>query len=122
MTNPVFMEVRFWALILMSLVLPACLYAMLHTRRAISQRTVLLLGLTLVGIAAADTGLLRSLQTEALRTASVLDDFFASEMAIGFYVVPALFGGIGIDLVSSVLRNHLRAVEQQHRRERRRHG
>ena len=115
MTASVFAELRFWVLVLVSFVLPACLYALLHRRRAISQRTALLLGLTLVAIAAADTGLLHSLQMD---TSSSRDDFFTSEMAIGLYLVPALFGGVGIDLISSVLRNHLQAAEHRHRSER----
>lgn len=118
MSGSVFVELRFWALMLMSFGVPTALYFTLHRRRAISPRTVLLLGLTLVGVAAADTSLLRSLQIEAAKTASTLDDFFASEMAIGLYLVPALFGGVGIDLISSVLRAHLQAAEHRYRSER----
>lgn len=119
MSGSVFVELHFWVLMLMSIGVPAALYATLHRRRAISPRTVLLLGLTLVGVAAADTSLLRGLQVEAARTPSSIDDFFASEMAIGFYLVPALFGGVGIDLISSVLRAHLQAAEHRYRSERR---
>lgn len=119
MSGSVFVELHFWVLILISFGVPAGLYATLRRRRAISPRTVLLLGLTLVGIAATDTSLLRGLQIDAARTASRLDDFFTSEMAIGLYLVPALFGGVGIDLISSVLRGHLQAAEHRYRSERR---
>jgi hypothetical protein len=50
---------------------------------------------------------------------SMLDDFLSSETALGLYVVPAFIGGIGTDLVSGVLRNHLRVVEDRHLRIRR---
>ncbi|MDM0005767.1 hypothetical protein QTI51_21090 [Variovorax sp. J22G73] len=115
MTETGLVELRFWALIALSLAVPVGLYALLRKRRAISTRTTLLLGVTLVTVAAVDTGLLHSLASGAAQTVTKLDDVFASEMAIGLYLVPALFGGVGIDLISTVLRNHLQAAEHRHR-------
>jgi EamA domain-containing membrane protein RarD len=115
MTETGLVELRFWALIALSLAVPVGLYALLRRRRAISTRTTLLLGVTLVTVAAVDTGLLHSLASGAAQTVTKLDDVFASEMAIGLYLVPALFGGVGIDLISTVLRNHLQAAEHRHR-------
>jgi EamA domain-containing membrane protein RarD len=115
MTETGLVELRFWALIALSLAVPVGLYALLRKRRAISTRTTLLLGVTLVTVAAVDTGLLHSLASGAAQTVTKLDDVFASEMAIGLYLVPALFGGVGIDLISTVLRNHLQVAEHRHR-------
>lgn len=115
MTETGLVELRFWALIALSMAVPVGLYALLRKRRAISTRTTLLLGVTLVTVAAVDTGLLHSLASGAAQTVTKLDDVFASEMAIGLYLVPALFGGVGIDLISTVLRNHLQAAEHRHR-------
>lgn len=115
MTETALVELRFWALIVLSLAVPVGLYALLRKRRAISPGTTLLLGVTLVTVAAVDTGLLHSLASGAASTVTRLDDVFASEMAIGLYLVPALFGGVGIDLISTVLRNHLQAAEHRYR-------
>jgi hypothetical protein len=115
MTETGWVELRFWVLILLSLAVPTGLYALLYKRRAISSGTTLLLGVTLVTVAAVDIGLLHSLASGAGSTATKLDDVFASEMAIGLYLVPALFGGVGIDLISTVLRNHLQAAEHRYR-------
>jgi EamA domain-containing membrane protein RarD len=115
MTETGLVELRFWALIALSLAVPVGLYALLRKRRAISTRTTLLLGVTLVTVATVDTGLLHSLASGAAQTVTKLDDVFASEMAIGLYLVPAMFGGVGIDLISTVLRNHLQAAEHRHR-------
>jgi hypothetical protein len=112
--DSVFVQLSFWALILFSMVLPICMFLMLHKRRAISPATVLLLGLTLVCISGADVGLLHSIQNEVQLTPSSLDDMFASEMAIGLYLVPALFGGIGINLITNVLQDHLHAAESRY--------
>ena len=115
MTETGFVELRFWSLIVLSLAVPTGLYMLLRKHRAISPGTTLLLGVTLVAVAAIDTGLLHSLASGAASTVTRLDDLFASEMAIGLYLVPALFGGVGIDLISTVLRNHLQAAEHRHR-------
>lgn len=115
MTETGLVELRFWALIVLSLAVPTGLYLLLRKHRAISPGTTLLLGATLVAVAAVDTGLLHSLASGAASSLTHLDDLFASEMAIGLYLVPALFGGVGIDLISTVLRNHLQAAEQRYR-------
>lgn len=115
MTETGLVELRFWLLIVLSLAVPAGLYALLRRRGAISSGTTLLLGVTLVAVAAIDTGLLHSLASGAASTVTKLDDVFASEMAIGLYLVPALFGGVGIDLISTVLRSHLQAAEHRYR-------
>ena len=47
------------------------------------------------------------------------DNFFDSELAVRLYLIPALFGGIGIDLVSSVFRRHLEAAEHRYKSDKR---
>jgi hypothetical protein len=114
LTGSVFVELRFWLLVVVSVVLPLALFLGLHKRRAISPRSVFWLGLTLVAIAATDVAMMRSLQLAAAQSPSHLDDFLASEVAVGLYLIPALFGGIGIDLISSVFRRHLEAAEHRY--------
>jgi hypothetical protein len=87
-------------------------------KRSIAQGTVLFFGLTLVGIAGVDVYLLQSLAAFAKLSASFVDDaFFSSELSLALYLLPALFGGIGINLVSHVLVNHLVQAETRFKSE-----
>src|SRR4249920_3658127 len=104
----VFGETRFWLLVVFSMVLPIAIYAALLLKRAISPLTVLLFGLVLVAIAGIDVYVLQSLSAAAKLTPSLADDvFFVSELSLAFYLLPALFGGIGVNIVSHVLVRHL---------------
>jgi hypothetical protein len=83
-------------------------------KRSIAQGTVLFFGLTLVGIAGVDVYLLQSLAALAKLSASFVDDaLFSSELSLALYLLPALFGGICINLVSHVLVNHLVQAEKK---------
>ncbi|MEJ8853110.1 hypothetical protein WKW79_00930 [Variovorax robiniae] len=115
MTGSVFVELRFWVAVIVSFVVPLCLYLSLRKRRAISPASVFWLGVTLIVIAAADVCMLHGLQMATSKSTSRFDNFFDSELAVGFYLIPALFGGIGIDLVSSVFRRHLEAAEHRYK-------
>ena len=122
MSSTVFTEVRFWLLVIFSGVLPFGIYWVLLVKRAISRRTVLLLGLSLVAIAGVDVYLLQSLATLAKLTASLADDaIFVSEVSIALYLLPAMFGGIGINVISHVLVSHLAEAETRFKAQNR-HG
>ena len=114
MPSSVFPELRFWLLIAFSLVLPCAIYAVLLFRRAVSSGTVLALGMLLIVLAGVDVYLLQSLSHLAAKTASVVDDaVFLSEVGLALYVLPVLFGGIGVNLVSHVLVRHLTQAERR---------
>ena len=114
----VFVEFYFWLLVVCSLILPVVIYLVLLFKRAVSRATVLVLGLTLVAIAGMDVFLLQRLATMSKLSPSLLDDaVFNSEVTIGFYLLPALFAGIGIDVISHVLIRHLDRAEKRFRRE-----
>ena len=120
MSTTVFSEVRFWLLVVFSGVLSFAIYWVLLVKRAISRTTALLLGLSLVAIAGVDVYLLQSLATLAKLTASVADDaIFASEVSLALYLLPAMFGGIGINIVSHVLVSHLNEAETRFKAENR---
>ncbi len=120
MNTTVFTEMRFWLLVIFSGVLPFAIYWILLVKRAVSRATVLLLGLSLVAIAGVDVYLLQSLATQARLTASVADDaIFVSEVAIALYLLPAMFGGIGINIISHVLVSHLIEAETRFKAENR---
>ena len=113
----VFVELRFWLLVVFSVVLPAALYAALMAIRAISRAAVAVLGLALVLVAGVDVYLLQSLAVLAKATQSLADDgVFLSELSIALYVLPLMLGGIGVNLISHVLVRHLEAAEKRFER------
>ena len=113
----VFVELRFWLLVVFSVVLPAVAYAVLMAKRSISRKTVAALGLALVLVAGVDVYLLQSLAVLDKATPSVADDgVFLSELSIALYVLPLMLGGIGVNLISHVLLRHLDAAEKRFER------
>lgn len=120
MSQSVFVELRFWALVVFSLVLPTGLYAALLATRAISRGAVLAFGVVLVLVAGVDVYLLQTLASLARGTHSLADDaLFLSEIRIALYVLPLMFGGIGVNLISHVLLRHLFEAETRFEREHR---
>ncbi len=110
----VFNELRFWALVVFSVVLPCVIYGALLTRRAVSPWVVLFFGLLLVLIAGVDVYLLQTLEAGARATLSRTDDaLFASEVSTALYLLPALIGGVGVNITSHVLIRHLFGAERQ---------
>ena len=118
MSTSIFTEVEFWLLIGLSFLLPVWIYWSLLSKRTVAQLTVLLLGVALVGIAALDVYLLQALKSLAQISPSLADDaIFASEVSVALYLLPAMFGGVGINLVSHVLINHLHDAEKRYKNE-----
>jgi hypothetical protein len=112
----VFEEWEFWMLVLFSLVLPFGIYGVLIAKQAISRKTVLALGFSLVLVAAVNVYFLQRLATKAALTPSVADNvLFASELRVALYLLPAMFAGLGINVISHVLTTHLTAAERRFR-------
>jgi hypothetical protein len=123
MASTVFVEIRFWLLMVSSIVAPLCIYVVLMRTRAVSRMTVLLFGVALVAMAGIDVYLLQGLSRLAKISESLADDaIFASELSVGLYVLPVLFGGIGVNMISHVLVSHLTAAEKKFDDARRRKG
>jgi hypothetical protein len=120
MNNTAFVEVEFFLLILFSLVLPVGLYGYLMWKKALSRITVLLFGIVLIIISGVDVFLLQRLESIAKTSPSLLDDrIFASELSAALYLLPILFAGIGVNMVSHILINHLTEAERNFDREHR---
>jgi len=110
----VFIELRFWLLILLTFGTPVLIYGGLLRRRAIVRTHVLLLGVALVLIAGLDAWLLQALKALALHTPAMIDDaIFASEISLALYALPALYAGVGVNIVSHVLIEHLLLAERE---------
>ena len=120
MHSSVFTQWAFWLLVAFSLVLPIGIYGALWRKRAISPNTVLVFGCALVVVAGVDVYLLQILATAARRTPSLADDtVFTSELYTALYLLPAMFGGIGVNIMSHVLIRHLFEAENKFKREHR---
>lgn len=114
MPSSVFIELHFWLLLVLSFVVPVGIYIGLLVRRAVSASTVLAFGVVLTVIAGVDVYLLQSLTRLAAQSASLVDDaVFGSEMTLALYVMPVLFGGVGVNLISHVLVRHLTLAERR---------
>lgn len=108
----VFTQVRFWLLVLCSLIFPASIFVTLFVRREFSKKTVLAFGLLLIAMAGLDIFLLRALSLQAQATPSLADDVvFSSELSIALYIIPAAFGTFGLNMVSHVLMHYLKQKE-----------
>ena len=118
MNNSVFAVIEFWLLVVFSFVLPVGIYATMLVKKAISRRTVLLFGVILVVLAGVDVFLLQTLSVLAKNSLSLLDDFFfASELSVALYLLPAMFAGVGVNIISHVLISHLWSAERQFKSE-----
>ena len=114
MSDGVFFEVVFFALILFSILLPIGLYIFMLKKRAISRNTVLVFGVLLIFIAGIDIFLLQRLTTAAQHSASTLDDLvFGPQIAVALYLLPGLFAGIGVNMISHILVSHLIKAEKR---------
>lgn len=110
----VFTEFRFFLLIAFSIVVPIAIYGFLILKRSISRWAVLLFGIFLIGIAGLDVYLLQSLTALAKITASFADDsVFTSELSLALYLLPAMIGGIGTNIISHILVSHLTEAEKR---------
>ena len=114
MDESVFVELRFWLLVLFSLVVPLVLVWACLTVQALSRSAVLAIGLALVAMAGFDVYLLQVLAQLAKQTPSTSDDVvFDSEITVGLYLLPALLAGIGVNVISHVLIQHLTDAQQR---------
>ena len=107
-------EVDFFLLVTTSLLLPAGIYATLLLKRSISQWTVLVLALVLITLSGIDFVLLQKLAEKAKLSSSAFDDrMFVTELSMALYLLPAVFAGIGVNLVSHVVIRHLNLAENR---------
>ena len=119
-SESVFIEGDFIALIVFSILLPVGIYIYMMWKKAISRTIVLLLDIILIAISGIDVFLLQRLAALAKTSPSLFDDIiFASEISVALYLLPLLFAGIGMNLISHILISHLGAAEKRFDREHR---
>ena len=114
MKENLFLQAEFLMLVAFSVVVPGAIFWYMVARRAISRTAVLALGLVLILVGGVDIALLHLLAGKGMTEANSLGErVFASEISVGLYLLPALFAGIGINLVSHVLIHHLVQAERR---------
>jgi hypothetical protein len=119
MNQSVFVEFEFWLLVVFSIVIPTVIIWMCLNIRKVSRNHVLAVGLLMVAIAGLDIYLLQALQRRSRETPSTADDvIFDSEITVGLYVLPALLAGIGVNVASHVIIEHLSDAQLQFVRQR----
>lgn len=110
----IFLEKEFILLVIFSLLFPALIYGTMWLRHAISRGTVLIFGFVLIVLSGMDIYLLQILSSMAKHSPSMLDyKIFSSEISVALYLLPALFAGTGINVVSHILINHLNEAESR---------
>ncbi len=118
MSGSAFIEIDFAALVAFSVVFPIGLYVYMMWRKAISRATVLFFGCVLIVLSGVDIFLLQRLKSISIATASLLDDaFFSSEISVALYLLPAVFAGTGLNMISHILIRHLVEAERRFDRE-----
>lgn len=117
MTDSIFIKDEFFLLVIFSIFMPVCIFSYLIVRKAISRKTVLLLGVFLITIAGMNLYLLRVLAQMAKSSSFLLDDkLFSSEISVALYLLPAIFATIGTNMLSHTLIKHLDVAERRFER------
>jgi hypothetical protein len=113
LSKSVFLEKEFLLLVAFSLLFPALMYGAMWLKQAISSSTVLFFGFVLIILSGLDIYLLQSLSGLAKLSSSVFDDkIFSSEISVALYLLPTIFAGTGINVISHILINHLIEAEK----------
>lgn len=121
MSQSVFSEIRFWLMVMVSVVLPVSMYIGMLKMRTVSRMVTLALGFVFILIAGLDVYFLQLLAEAAKMTPSLADDaVFVSEVSLALYLLPALFAGVGVNVISHVLVSHLADAQRRCRRVHRR--
>ncbi len=112
MQDSIFLELQFWLLVLCSVIFPVLVYAGLMRLPRVSRIAVLCFGLFLVLLSGVDVVLLQRIAFLARHNTSLLDDrLFGPELSMALYLLALLSAGIGINMISHVLLDHLRQAE-----------
>ncbi len=115
-----FIETYFLALIIFSVFLPVSIYIYMMWKKAISRTTVAALAVILIVISGIDVVLLQHLiGTAKTSTSPIASMFFAHEFAVALYLLPLLFAGVGVNMISHILITHLVEAEKQFNRQHR---
>ncbi len=114
MNQNIYYETELILLVILSVIIPAGIYGFLYSKISISRWTVVAFAMLLVGVAGIDVILLQSISEQARVAASLSDNkAFWGQLSLTLYLVPAVFAGLGVNVMSHVLTNHLSEAEKK---------
>lgn len=114
MNESTWIELYFFALTVVSLVLPVGLYGYMMWKRVISRPTVFCFGVILIALSGVNLFLLQRLSALAARSPALWDNkIFNSELSMALYLLPVVFAGIGVNVISHILISHLGDAEKR---------
>ena len=115
MNDIVFLKAQFWVLVISSILIPTWLCWIMLSRKKISRNTVIAFGVALLLLAAVDLILMPILYNQARQSKSTADDtVFASSYSVALYLLPLISAGLGVNLISHMLRSRLKFADVEH--------
>jgi hypothetical protein len=119
MDRAIYLEFEFWALVGFSAIIPCGVFVWLIRKRMISRLAVSTIGASLVFMSGVDFILLQRLAAKARVTPALWDDaLFVSEYSLALYLLPLIMAGMGINLMSHILNEHVIIAELKYEKER----
>lgn len=116
MGQAIYLEFEFWALLIFTILIPSGILIWMMMKRKFSRISIVTIGIMLVVIAGVDAIFLRMLSAKAKVSPGIVDDqIFVSEISIALYIIPLILAGVGVNLASHVLCNHLEISELDER-------
>jgi hypothetical protein len=110
--SAIYFEGEFWSLVVTALLLPGGIFSWLIRKRRVSWKVATVLSIILIVLGGIVAVLLQMLATRVKATPEIGDDMiFASEFSIALYILPLLLAGIGMNLLTRVLNDHVIFVE-----------
>jgi hypothetical protein len=117
MDKAIYLEFEFWGLVGLSLLIPIGVFVWLIRKRKISRIAVSAVGASLVLMSGADFILLQRLAAKARMTPALWDDTVFVEYSLAFYLLPLIMAGMGINLMSHILHEHVIIAELEYEKE-----
>jgi small basic protein len=111
MPNSTWIEAQFWTLVLGSILPPLGIIVHLIRTAEIRRYVLMSFAVALLVLACLDFVLLGRVAHLARHTPDLLaNGIFLSEASAALYILPLAWGGVGINLLSFVITQHLRIV------------
>jgi len=103
------LRLEFWLLVLTSLALPLAMVIHLLRATLVSRWVLLGYACVLIALSGLDIILLKMVAELARASGSLVDNgVFLSEYSLALYLLPLISAGLGINLLSYVITQHLR--------------
>ncbi|MEI7435939.1 MAG: hypothetical protein WCL16_03915 [bacterium] len=113
--NSVYLQGEFFGLVVVSLLMPAILYVWLIRKRKVSRIAIVVIAIALIVLSGLDVILIKRLSMISKMTMDISDNLiFASEFSVALYMLPVIMAGIGVNLLTHVMSEHLIIAELEY--------